>query len=106
MNKATFLAVQLSLEDITGSPGLVELLNTHLVFSADVAEAADALIQLASIARISGGTEARVELPAIALERLREALDNLSGYDESWLLALEPSDALFDDITRRHRILH
>jgi hypothetical protein len=106
MNKATFLAVQLTVEEVTGSPGLVELLNTHLVFAADVAEAADALIQLASIAGLSGGTEAKVELPAIALERLREALDNLSGYDESWLLALEPSKALFDGITRRHCTLH
>jgi len=39
------------------------------------------------------------------VERLREALDNLSGYDESWLLALEPSRALFDDIGRQ-RTLH
>jgi hypothetical protein len=106
MNKATFLAVQLNVEDVSASPGLVELLNTHLVFAADVAEAADALVQLASISRLSSGVEASVELPAVALERLREALDNLSGYDESWLLALEPSSALFDDIARRHRTLH
>jgi hypothetical protein len=106
MNKATFLAVQLNVEDVAASPGLVELLNTHLVFAADVAEAADALVQLASIARLSSGVEASVELPAVALERLREALDNLSGYDESWLLALEPSSALFDDIARRPRTLH
>jgi len=106
MNKATFLAVQLNVEDVAASPGLVELLNTHLVFAADVAEAADALVQLASIARLSSGVEASVELPALALERLREALDNLSGYDESWLLALEPSSALFDGIARRHRTLH
>jgi uroporphyrinogen-III synthase len=101
MNKATFLAVQLNVDDVAASPGLVELLNTHLVFAADVAEAADALVQLASIAGLSS-----VEIPALAIERLREALDNLSGYDESWLLALEPSRALFDEIGRRHRTLH
>jgi len=104
MNKATFLAVQLNV-DVAASPGLAELLNTHLVFAADVAEAADALVQLASIAGLSGGVEARVEIPALAIERLREALDILSGYDESWLLALEPSHALFADIGR-HRTLH
>ena len=103
MNKATFLAVQLNVDDIAASPGLVELLNTHLVFAADVAEAADALVQVASIAGLSSGVEASVEIPAVAIERLREALDNLSGYDESWLLALEPSRALFDDIGRRQR---
>ncbi|MDE1179720.1 hypothetical protein [Paraburkholderia sp.] len=106
MNKATFLALQLSVEDVAATPGLVELLNMHLVFATDVAEAADALVQLASVAGLSSGVEASVEIPAIALERLREALDNLSGYDESWLLALEPSEALFDDIARRHRTLH
>jgi hypothetical protein len=106
MNKATFLAVQLNVDDIAASPGLVELLNTHLVFAADGAEAADALVQLASIAGLSSGVEASVEIPALAIERLREALDNLSGYDESWLLALEPSRALFDEIGRRHRSLH
>jgi hypothetical protein len=106
MNKATFLAVQLNVEDVATSPGLVELLNTHLVFAADVAEAADALVQLASIARLSSGVEASVELPALALERLREALDNLSGYDESWLLGSSASSALFDGIARRHRTLH
>jgi hypothetical protein len=106
MNKATFLAVQLNVDDVAASAGLVELLNTHLIFAAEVAEAADALVQLASIARLSSGVEASVELPAVALERLREALDNLSGYDESWLLALEPSRELFDDIARRSRTLH
>ncbi|MGF6650057.1 hypothetical protein OKW34_000619 [Paraburkholderia youngii] len=109
MNKATFLAVQLNVDDVAASAGLVELLNTHLIFAADVAEAAeaaDALVQLASVARLSSGVEASVELPAVAIERLREALDNLSGYDESWLLALEPSRALFDDIGRRQRTLH
>jgi len=85
MNKATFLAVQLNVDD--------------------VAEAADALVQLASIVGLASGVEARVEIPALAVERLREALDNLSGYDESWLLALEPSRALFDDIARQ-RTLH
>ena len=104
MNKATFLAVQLNVDDIAASPGLVELLNTHLVFAADVAEAADALVQLASIAGLSSGVEASVEIPAVAIERLREALDNLSGYDESWLLALEPSRALFDEIGRRQSL--
>ena len=106
MNKATFLAVQLNVDDVAASAGLVELLNMHLIFAADVAEAADALVQLASIAKLSSGVEASVELPAVAIERLREALDNLSGYDESWLLALEPSRALFDDIGRRQRKLH
>ena len=52
-------------------PGLAELLNTHLVFATDVAEAADALVQLASVARLSSGVEATVELPAVAIERLR-----------------------------------
>jgi len=105
MNKATFLAVQLNVDDVAASPGLVELLNNHLVFAADVAEAADALVQLASIVGLASGVEARVELPALAIERLREALDNLSGYDESWLLALEPSRALFDGLARQ-RTLH
>ena len=59
MNKATFLAVQLNVDDVAASPGLVELLNTHLVFAADVAEAADALVQLASIAGLSSGVEAQ-----------------------------------------------
>jgi hypothetical protein len=106
MNKATFLALQLNVEDVATSSGLAELLNTHLVFATDVAEAADALVQLASVTRLSGGVEATVELPALAIERLREALDTLSGYDETWLLALEPSSDLFDDIARRHRTLH
>ncbi len=106
MNKATFLSVQLNVEDVAASPGLVELLNNHLVFAADVAEAADALVQLASIAGLSSGIEATVELPALAVERLRDALDTLSDYDETWLFALEPSRALFDDIARRRRILH
>jgi len=106
MNKATFLALQLNVEDVATSPGLAELLNTHLVFATDVAEAADALVQLASISRLSSGVEATVELPAVAIERLREALDTLSGYDETWLLALEPSSALFDGIARRQRTLH
>ncbi|WP_028221712.1 hypothetical protein [Paraburkholderia oxyphila] len=106
MNKATFLSVQLNVEDVATSPGLVELLNNHLVFAADVAEAADELIQHASIARLSGGREATVEIPAIVVERLRDALDTLSGYDETWLFALEPGCALFDDIARRRRPLH
>jgi hypothetical protein len=106
MNKATFLSVQLSVDDVASSPGLVELLNTHLVFAADVAEAADALVQLASIARLSSGVQATVEIPALAIEKLRDALDTLSGYDESWLFALEPSHALFDDIARSQRTLH
>ncbi|MGH8780166.1 hypothetical protein [Paraburkholderia sp.] len=106
MNKATFLAVQLNVEDVTTSPGLVELLNAHLVFSADVAEAADALVQLASVTRLASGVEATVEIPALAIERLREALDALSSYDESWLFALEPSRALFDGLSHHRRILH
>ncbi|HEY3596073.1 MAG TPA: hypothetical protein VGL08_00955, partial [Paraburkholderia sp.] len=97
---------QINVDDVVSSSGLVELLNTHLVFAADVAEAADALVQLASIARLSSGVEASVEIPAIAIERLRDALDTLSGYDESWLFALEPSRALFDDIARPQRTLH
>lgn len=74
MNKATFLAVQLNVDDVAASPGLVELLNTHLVFAADVAEAADALIQLASIAGLSSGVEASVEIPALAIERDRKSV--------------------------------
>jgi hypothetical protein len=106
MNKATFLSVQLNVEDVAASPGLVELLNNHLVFAADVAEAADELVQHASIARLSGGVEATVEIPAVVVERLRDALDTLSDYDETWLFALEPGRALFDDIARRSRLLH
>ncbi|WP_063551312.1 hypothetical protein [Burkholderia territorii] len=75
MNNATFLSVQLNAEDFAGSSGLVELLNRHLLFATDVAEAAD-------------------------------ALDTLSGYDEAWLQALEPADALFRDIGRGPRPLH
>ncbi|WP_323119835.1 hypothetical protein [Burkholderia alba] len=106
MNNATFLSVQISSEDFAGSKTLVELLNAHLVYATDVAEAADALVQLASVARLSSGVQASVELPVTALERLRDALDVLSGYDETWLLALEPSHALFNDIARRRRPLH
>ena len=71
MNKATFLSVQLNVEDISASSGLVELLNNHLVFAADVAEAADELVQHASVARLSG-VEATVEIPALVVERLRD----------------------------------
>ena len=106
MNKATFLSVQLKVEDLAASPGLVEVLNNHLVFAADVAEAADELVQHASVARLSGGVEATVEIPALVVERLRDALDTLSEYDETWLFALEPGHALFNDIARRPRLLH
>jgi hypothetical protein len=105
MNKATFLSVQLNVEDIAASSGLVELLNNHLVLAADVAEAADELVQHASVASLSG-VEATVEIPALVVERLRDALDTLSGYDETWLFALEPGRALFNDIARRPRLLH
>jgi hypothetical protein len=50
--------------------------------------------------------EASVEIPAVALEQLRQALEALSEYDQSWLFALEPSRALFDDIARGQRTLH
>ena len=70
MNKALFLAVQLNVDEMTASPALVELLNAHLVFAVDVAEAADALVQLASVSRLSSGVEASVEIPAVALEQL------------------------------------
>lgn len=106
MNNATFLSVQIDSDDFAGSSALVDLLNTHLVYAADVAEAADALVQLASVSRLSSGVQASVELPVTALERLRDALDALSGYDQSWLLALEPSHALFNDIARHRRLLH
>ncbi|ACC73827.1 hypothetical protein PPMP20_29480 [Paraburkholderia phymatum] len=106
MNKALFLAVQLNVDEMTSSPALVELLNAHLVFAVDVAEAADALVQLASVRRLSSGVEASVEIPAVALEQLREALETLSEYDQSWLFALEPDGALFDDIARGQRTLH
>lgn len=106
MNKATFLSVQLKVEDLAASPGLVEVLNNHLVFAADVAEAADELVQHASVARLSGGVEATVEIPALVVERLRDALDTLSDYDETWLFALEPGRALFNDIARPPRLLH
>ncbi|KVL51006.1 hypothetical protein WS99_16910 [Burkholderia territorii] len=106
MNNATFLSVQLNAEDFAGSSGLVELLNRHLLFATDVAEAADALVQLASVAHLSGATRHSVELPIVAIERLRDALDTLSGYDEAWLQALEPADALFRDIGRGPRPLH
>ncbi|CAM2137951.1 MULTISPECIES: hypothetical protein [Paraburkholderia] len=106
MNKATFLSVQLNVEDVAASPGLVELLNNHLVFAADVAEAADELVQHASVAGLSGDAEPTVQIPAVVIERLRDALETLSGYDETWLFALEPGRALFDDIARRSRLLH
>ncbi|AUT72082.1 MULTISPECIES: hypothetical protein [Paraburkholderia] len=106
MNKALFLAVQLNVDEMTASPALVELLNAHLVFAVDVAEAADALVQLASVSRLSSGVEASVEIPAVALEQLRQALEALSEYDQSWLFALEPGHALFDDIARGQRTLH
>ena len=54
MNNATFLSVQLNADDFSGSSGLVELLNRHLLFATDVAEAADALVQLASVAHMTG----------------------------------------------------
>ncbi|KWF22097.1 hypothetical protein [Burkholderia pseudomultivorans] len=106
MNNATFLSVQLNAEDFAGSSGLVELLNRHLLFATDVAEAADALIQLASVTHLTGGTRHSVELPILAVERLRDALDTLSGYDESWLQMLEPAAALFTDLGRGKRPLH
>jgi len=106
MNNATFLSVQLNAEDFAGTSGLVELLNRHLLFATDVAEAADALVQLASVAHLSGATRHSVELPVLAIERLRDALDTLSGYDEAWLQALEPADTLFRDIARGPRPLH
>jgi len=106
MNKATFVSVQLNVDDVAASAGLVELLNNHLVFAADVAEAADELVQHASVARLSGGVEATVEIPAVVIERLRAALDTLSGYDETWLFALEPGRALFEDIAGIRRPLH
>lgn len=105
MNNATFLSVQLNADDFAGSSGLVELLNRHLQFATDVAEAADALVQLASVAHLSD-TRHSVELPVLAIERLRDALDTLSGYDEAWLQALEPADALFRDLGRGPRPLH
>ncbi|NTX26451.1 hypothetical protein HT746_04745 [Burkholderia pyrrocinia] len=106
MNNATFLSVQLNADDFAGSSGLVELLNRHLLFATDVAEAADALVQLASVAHLTGATRHSVELPVLALERLRDALDTLSGYDETWLQVLEPAEALFRDIGRGRRALH
>jgi hypothetical protein len=106
MNNALFLAVQLNVEETAASPGLVELLNAHLVFSVDVAEAADALVQLASVRSLSSGVEATVEVPAVAIEQLRHALETLSNYDQSWLFALEPSHALFEDIARPQRAFH
>ncbi|MBN3786951.1 hypothetical protein DID96_32260 [Burkholderia sp. Bp8963] len=106
MNNAMFLSVQLNAEDFAGSSGLVELLNRHLMFASDVAEAADALVQLASVTHLSGGARRSVELPVAAIERLRDALDTLSGYDETWLMALEPADKLFKDIGRGKRPLH
>jgi hypothetical protein len=90
MNKALFLSVQLDVDEMTSSPALVELLNGHLVFAVDVAEAADALVQLASVRQLSSGVEASVEIPAVALEQLRQALETLSEYDQSWLFALRP----------------
>ncbi|AXK62031.1 MULTISPECIES: hypothetical protein [Burkholderia] len=106
MNNATFLSVQLNAEDFTGSSGLVELLNRHLLFATDVAEAADALVQLASVTHLTGATRHSVELPVLAIERLREALDSLSGYDETWLQALEPAGGPFAAIGRGPRPLH
>ncbi|MPW21009.1 hypothetical protein GCT13_30095 [Paraburkholderia sp. CNPSo 3157] len=106
MNKALFLAVQLNVDEMTASPALVELLNAHLVFAVDVAEAADALVQLASVRKLSSGVEASVEIPAVAVEQLRQALETLSEYDQSWLFALEPNHALFDDFARPQRTLH
>ncbi|MEX3933857.1 hypothetical protein AB4Y32_18975 [Paraburkholderia phymatum] len=106
MNKALFLAVQLNVDEMSASPALVELLNAHLVFAVDVAEAADALVQLASVRKLSSGVEASVEIPAVAVEQLRQALETLSEYDQSWLLALESGHALFDDLGRRQRTLH
>jgi hypothetical protein len=106
MNNATFLSVQLNAEDFDGTGGLVELLNRHLLFATDVAEAADALVQLASVAHLSGATRHSVELPVLAIERLRDALDTLSGHDVAWLQALAPTDALFRDLGRGPRPLH
>lgn len=106
MNKALFLAVQLNVDEMTSSPALVELLNAHLVFTIDVAEAADALVQLASVCKLSSGVEASVEIPAVAVEQLRQALETLSEYDQSWLLALESGHGLFDDLARPQRTLH
>ncbi|OXI83754.1 hypothetical protein CFB40_22020 [Burkholderia sp. AU31652] len=106
MNNATFLSVQLNADDFSGSSGLVELLNRHLLFATDVAEAADALVQLASVAHMTGAPRHSVELPILAIERLRDALDTLSGYDETWLQVLEPAEVLVRDIGHRRHALH
>ena len=66
---------------------------------------ADALVQLASVAHMTGA-RASVELPVLAIERLRDALDTLSGYDETWLQVLEPAEALVRDIGHRRHALH
>ncbi|MDN7435344.1 hypothetical protein QZN62_19230 [Burkholderia multivorans] len=106
MNNATFLSVQLNADDFAGATGIVERLNRHLLSATDVAEAADALVQLASVARLTAGPRHSVELPAVAIERLRDALDTLSGYDESWLRVLKPAAAPFIDPARGRRPLH
>lgn len=101
MNNTTFLSVQINAEDFGASSGLVEWLNTHLLFAADVAEAADALVQLASVTHLSGGARQSVELPAAAIDRLRDALDALSGYDVAWLTAFEPGKVLPREVLPR-----
>ena len=55
---------------------------------------------------MTGAPRHSVELPVLAIERLRDALDTLSGYDETWLQVLEPAEALVRDIGHRRHALH
>jgi hypothetical protein len=103
MNKTTFMALQLTVDGVVAAPApaLTELLNAHLVFTVDVIEAADAIIQIASIACLSSSAVPAVEISTVALNRLREALDTLSDYDESWQPVLETGCELIADIACR-----
>ena len=104
MNNATFLSVQLNADDFSGSSGRI----------AQPAPAVrDRRRRGGRCARPAGERRAYdrrpapgVELPVLAIERLRDALDTLSGYDETWLQVLEPAEALVRDIGHRRHALH
>ena len=106
MTEVTFVTVQLNADQFENSGCLVEILNNHLVFAADVAHAADSLVQACYFAGLAATGEERLEVSLVALERLRDALNILADYDSAWQFALEPSDGLFNSITARGRMSH
>jgi hypothetical protein len=72
--------VTFTVANVAASSSFAELPN---MFATGVAQAADAPIQYASIARLSGGIEAAVNIPAAVIERLLLRPKTSSGYVET-----------------------